>query len=152
MARLLNMVPTQTEATEMATAFITGRVDAMMTSPSGGAQNKAWDWSTHFYDVQGWLPKNVVAVNEAALKELDEPTRAGLLKASATAQTRGWQMSETDKKEGVDLLVKGGMKGIKPTPKLIEGLKATGTTLTEDWLKKAGSEGKALIDKYRASN
>jgi TRAP-type C4-dicarboxylate transport system substrate-binding protein len=152
MARLLNMVPTQTEATEMATAFITGRVDAMMTSPSGGAQNKAWDWSTHFYDVQGWLPKNVVAVNDAALKELDEPTRAGLLKASATAQTRGWQMSETDKQEGVDLLVKGGMKGIKPSPKLIEGLKATGTTLIEDWLRKAGSEGKVLIDKYRASN
>jgi TRAP-type C4-dicarboxylate transport system substrate-binding protein len=151
MARLLSMVPTQTEATEMATAFITGRVDAMMTSPSGGAQNKAWDWSTHFYDVQGWLPKNVVAVNEDAFKALDEATRAGLLKAAAAAEQRGWTMSEADKKEGVDLLVKGGMKGIEPSPKLVEGLKAVGRTMTDDWLKKGGAEGEAVIAKYRAS-
>lgn len=151
MARLLNMVPTQTEATEMATAFITGRVDAMMTSPSGGAQNKAWDWSTHFYDVQGWLPKNVVVVNEAAFKELDEATQAGLLKAADTAMKRGWEMSKADKKEGVDLLIKGGMKGIEPSPKLVEGLKAVGRTMTDDWIKKAGPEGAELIAKYRAS-
>lgn len=151
MARLLNMVPTQTEATEMATAFITGRVDAMMTSPSGGAQNKAWDWSTHFYDVQGWLPKNVIVVNEDAFNELDEATRAGLLKAAATAQERGWTMSEADHKEGIDLLVKGGMKGIEPNAKLVEGLKAIGRTMTDDWLKKAGADGEAVIAKYRAS-
>ena len=151
MARLLNMVPTQTEATEMATAFITGRVDAMMTSPSGGAQNKAWDWSTHFYDVQGWLPKNIIIVSEQAFQELDEATRAGLLKAAVAAQERGWQMSEADKKEGVDLLVKGGMKGIKPSSKLVEGLKAVGRTMTDDWLQKAGADGKAVIEKYRSS-
>lgn len=151
MAHLLSMVPTQTEATEMATAFITGRVDAMMTSPSGGAQNKAWDWSTHFYDVQGWLPKNVVVVNEGAFQELDEATRAGLRKAAETAHERGWKMSETDKKEGVDLLVKGGMKGIEPSPKLVEGLKAVGRTMTDDWRKKAGADGEAVISRYRAS-
>lgn len=151
MARLLSMVPTQTEATEMATAFITGRVDAMMTSPSGGAQNKAWDWSTHFYDVQGWMPKNAVALNEDVFKGLDEETRALLLKAAAAAQERGWAMSETDKKEGVDLLVKGGMKGIEPSTKLVEGLKAVGRVMTDDWLKKAGGDGEAVIAKYRAS-
>lgn len=151
MARLLSMVPTQTEATEMATAFITGRVDAMMTSPSGGAQNKAWDWSTHFYDVQGWMPKNAVALNEDVFKGLDEETRARLLKAAAAAQERGWAMSETDKKEGVDLLVKGGMKGIEPSTKLVEGLKAVGRVMTDDWLKKAGGDGEAVIAKYRAS-
>lgn len=152
MAALLGMVPTQTEATEMATAFITGRVDAMMTSPSGGAQNKAWDWSTHFYDVRGWAPKNVIAINEQVFQALDKPLQEALLKASADAEQRGWKMSEVDTQEGIDLLVKGGMKGIKPNPALIEGLKKVGEAMTQDWLKKAGPEGKAVIDAYRAGN
>ena len=150
MATLLGMVPTQTEATEMATAFITGRVDAMMTSPSGGAQNKAWDWSTHFYNVQGWLPKNVVVVNQRAFQQLDESVRAALLKAADTAQKRGWEMSKVDTQEGIDLLVKGGMQGITPSPELVDGLKKVGATMAEDWLAKAGPDGKALLADYRS--
>jgi TRAP-type C4-dicarboxylate transport system, periplasmic component len=149
MATLLGMVPTQTEATEMATAFITGRIDAMMTSPSGGAQNKAWDWSTHFYHVQAWLPKNVVVVNERIFQRLDKDVQAAVLQAAAKAEQRGWEMSEIDTKEGVDLLVKGGMKGITPSDELVAGFKKVGEQLTVDWLEKADADGKAVVEAYR---
>jgi TRAP-type C4-dicarboxylate transport system substrate-binding protein len=151
MARQLGMVPTQTEATEMATAFITGRVDAMMTSPSGGAQNKAWDWSTHFYNVQGWMPKNVVVVNAQVFQQLDKDTQTALLEAGEAAQKRGWEMSKADTQEGIDLLVKGGMQGIQPSPELIAGLKAVGATMTDEWVSKAGAQAKAVIDAYRSA-
>lgn len=150
MAGLLGMVPTQTEATEMATAFITGRVDAMMTSPSGGAKNKAWDWSTHFYDVQGWLPKNVVVVNEQAFQALDEDARDALLQAAETAEQRGWEMSRADHQEGIDLLIEGGMQGIEPSDELVEGLQEVGETMAEEWLEKAGSQGREIINEYRS--
>jgi TRAP-type transport system periplasmic protein len=150
MATILGMVPTQTEATEMATAFITGRVDAMMTSPSGGAQNKAWDWSTHFYNVQAWMPKNVIVGNERVFQQLDKDVQAGLLKAAEAAHERGWKMSQADTQEGIDLLVKGGMKGIEPSAKLTDGLKRVGATMTDEWLKKSGPEGAKIIEKYRA--
>jgi len=149
MAKLLGMVPTQTEATEMATAFITGRIDAMMTSPSGGAQNKAWDWSTHYYHVQAWLPKNVIVVNERVFQRLDEDVQQAVLAAAAQAEQRGWQMSETDTQEGLDLLVKGGMKGIEPSPALVDGFRKVGQALTDEWLKTAGDDGRAVVDDYR---
>jgi TRAP-type C4-dicarboxylate transport system substrate-binding protein len=148
MAKLLGMVPTQTEATEMATAFITGRIDAMMTSPMGGAGNKAWDWSTHFYNVQAWLPKNIVVVNERIFQRLDKDTQKVVLDAAAKAEKRGWEMSEIDTKEGVDLLVKNGMKGITPSPELIKELKKTGEALTAEWLKTASPESKAVVENY----
>ena len=148
MARQLGMVPTQTEATEMATAFITGRIDAMMTSPSGGAKNKAWDWSSHFYHVQAWLPRNIVVVNERIFNGLDEDVQEAVLQAAAKAEKRGWEMSRSDTQEGVDLLVEGGMKGITPTPELLDGFKKVGEQLVQEWLKNAGDEGKAMVEAY----
>jgi TRAP-type transport system periplasmic protein len=150
MAQILGMVPTQTEATEMATAFLTGRVDAMMTSPTGGAKNKAWDWSSHFYDVQGWLPKNVIIVNEQAFQALDEKVREGLLQAAEQAEKRGWEMSQLDHREGVDLLVEGGMQGIEPSEKLIEDLQEVGQTMTDEWVANASPEGRQVIEEYRS--
>lgn len=148
MARELGMVPTQTEATEMATAFITGRIDAMMTSPSGGAKNKAWDWSTHFYHVQAWLPKNLIVVNQRVFDRLDKDVQEAVLQAAAKAEKRGWEMSEADTKEGVDLLVQGGMKGITPSPELVKGFKEVGKSLTQEWVQNAGERGKAMVEAY----
>lgn len=148
MARQLGMVPTQTEATEMATAFITGRIDAMMTSPSGGAKNKAWDWSSHFYHVQAWLPRNIIVVNERIFDRLDKDVQEAVLQAAAKAEQRGWEMSKSDTQEGVDLLVEGGMKGITPSAELVEGFKDVGRVLVDEWLRNAGEEGKAVVDAY----
>ena len=42
-----------------------------------------------------------------------------------------------------------GMKVQAPSPELAAGFKKAGETLTEEWLKKAGAEGKAIVDAYR---
>ena len=41
------------------------------------------------------------------------------------------------------------MKVQPPGAKLKEGLAKIGETLTADWLKKAGADGKAVIDAYK---
>ncbi len=64
LAQLAKAVPTQVEVADLAQAFSTGRVDAMVTSPSTGYNNKAWDYLSNYYDVQAWLPKNIVVVNK----------------------------------------------------------------------------------------
>ena len=151
LATLLGMVPTQTEATEMATAFLTGRVDSMMTSPATGANNKAWDWVSYYYHVQGWLPKNIVVVNEKAFRRLDEKTQKVLLEAADKAVERGWKMSVEDTEKGVQRLKENGMKGIEPSAELKAGLKDIGRTMTQEWLKKTGKDGQEMIDTYRKS-
>ncbi|OCK10287.1 MULTISPECIES: hypothetical protein [Thalassospira] len=52
------MVGTQVEVPEIPTAFATGIVEAMMTSPSTGANSKAWDFVQNFYDVQACFRKH----------------------------------------------------------------------------------------------
>jgi TRAP-type C4-dicarboxylate transport system substrate-binding protein len=93
LANILGMVPTQVEAGDIPTAFATGRVSAMMTSPSTGVSSQAWDYTSVYVDVNAWLPKNVVFVNTEALNALPEDQRTALLEAAATAEARGWEMS-----------------------------------------------------------
>lgn len=151
LAQLAGAIPTQVEAAEVAQAFATGRVDAMMTSPSTGADSKAWDFVSNYYDVQAWLPKNIVFVNKRAFRALDSKAQRQVLEAAAAAETRGWQMSREETKEKTDLLRENGMNVAPPSPKLKDGLKAIGETMTEEWVAKAGEDGRAILKAYRES-
>jgi len=147
-AKLAGAVPTQVEVPDIPQAFSTGRVEAMITSPSTGANSKAWDFVKHYYDVQGWLPKNIVIVNKKAFRALDKKTQAVVLAAAKAAETRGLQMSMAETKEKTALLATNGMTVHKPSPELLKGLKAIGKQMTEEWEAKAGADGKAILKAY----
>jgi TRAP-type C4-dicarboxylate transport system substrate-binding protein len=104
---------------------------------------------THFYDAQVWIPKNVTFVNKAAFDKLPKDQQDAVLKAAATAETRGWKMWADKSGWYLDQLKSHGMKVQPPGAKLKEGLSKIGETLTADWLKKAGADGKAVIDAYK---
>ena len=108
LAKLAGAVPTQVEAPDIAQAFTTGRVEAMVTSPSTGANSKAWDFVKHYHDVQGWMPKNIVIVSKKALRGLDKATQKAVREAAAAAETRGWAMSKTETTEKTAVLAKNG--------------------------------------------
>lgn len=149
LAQLAGAVPTQVEAAEVAQAFATGRVDAMMTSPSTGADSKAWDFVDNYYDVQAWLPKNVVIVNKRAFRALDAETQKKVLAAAAAAEERGWRMSQEETAEKTELLQENGMNVAPPSPALKDGLEKIGETMTEEWVSRAGEDGRAVLDDYR---
>ena len=149
LAQLTNAVPTQVEVADLAQAFSTGRVDAMVTSPSTGYNTKAWDYLSHYYDVQAWLPKNIVVMNKRAFMRLDKETQKAVMDAAAKAEARGWKasMAETDvKTKG---LVENGIKVSAPSDALKGALVTVGQTMTEEWLAKSGAEGKALVTQYK---
>lgn len=150
MAQLLGMTPTQVEAGDIPTAFSTGRVAAMMTSPSTGVSSQAWDFTSHYIDVQAWLPKNMVFVNTSAFEALSEEEQAALWEAAADAEARGWEMSMAETQNQIARLQEAGMTVSTPSEALAEALAEVGTTMTDEWLAQAGPEGQALIDSYRA--
>src|SRR5215831_18309583 len=82
------------QAAELPQALATGVVNSFMTSAATGFDSKAWESMAYFYDSQAWIPKNVTFVNKAAFDALDKPTQEALLKAAATAETRGWKLAE----------------------------------------------------------
>jgi len=150
-AQLVGAVPTQVEVPDIPTAFSTGRVDAMITSPATGADTKAWDYLSHFNHAQLWLPKNMVIVSEKAFSRLDEATQQAVLDAAAEAETRGWEMSRQETDDALAVLKENGIEVSEPTPELADLLEEVGATMTEEWAGRAGDQGAAILEAYQAA-
>lgn len=148
LAQLTGAVPTQVEVPDLAQAFTTGRVNAMITSTSTGVNASAWDFLTHFYDVAAFLPKNVVAVNKASFDELDPETQKVVLQAAANAEKRGWEMSEKDHDLQRKTLEEKGIKVSNGSDALNASLHEYGKTMAAEWSKEAGAQGQEILDLY----
>lgn len=148
LAQLAGAVPTQVEVPDLPTAFSTGRVEAMITSPSTGANSKAWDYLDHYYDTQAWLPKNMVIVNKAAFDGLSDAEKAAVLEAAATAETRGWEASKKETADQTKVLADNGIKVAAPSAELQEALQKIGATMVDEWVASAGDDGKAIVDAF----
>jgi len=148
LAELLGALPTQVEVPDIPTAFGTGRVDAMITSPSTGANTRAWDYLTHFNHAQLWLPKNMVVVNAKAFNSLPEETRKALEDAAEAAEKRGWEASKAETEAKIKIMQDNGIEVSEPSPQLVRHLKKIGEAMTEEWLGRAGEDGQALLEAY----
>ena len=148
-AELAGMVPTQIEVADIPTAFATGRVQAMITSPSTGVDSKAWDYLDHYYDTQAWIPRNMVIVNQAALAGLAEPLRQAVMTAAAVAEKRGWQAARAETDAKTKLLTDHGIAVAPPSAELEAAFVAIGKTMTQEWQDAAGADGQALLGAYR---
>ena len=149
LAQLAGATPTQIEAPDIPTAFSTGRVDAMVTSPATGADTKAWDYLNHFNHAQLWLPKNMVIVNERAFSRLDEATRQAVLEAAKAAEDRGWEMSRKETEDALQTLRDNGITVSEPSEELAASLKQIGETMTEEWSQRAGKQGMQILQNYK---
>ncbi|MGB3224146.1 MAG: TRAP transporter substrate-binding protein [Desulforhopalus sp.] len=149
-ANKIGAAPTQVEVPDIPQAFATSRVEAMITSPSTGANSKAWDFVTHYTDIQAWLPKNIVVVNKKAFRKLDKETQEAVLTAAKAAEERGWEMSKQETIEQTAILKENGIIVVTPSDELMTGLKEIGASMLEEWKKDAGPEGAALLEAYRA--
>jgi TRAP-type C4-dicarboxylate transport system substrate-binding protein len=148
LAKLLGAIPTQVEVPDIPTAFGTGRVDAMITSPSTGANTRAWDYLSHFNHAQLWLPKNMVIVNDKAFNRLPEETQQAITKAASAAEKRGWEASKAETDAKIKIMEDNGIIVSEPSPALVKRLEKVGDTMTKEWLERAGEDGQALLDAY----
>jgi TRAP-type C4-dicarboxylate transport system substrate-binding protein len=137
------------QAAELSQALATGVVEAYMSSGSTGYDSKTYEHIKNFYDLQAWLPKNAVILNRKAFDALDKPTQDALLKTAAEAEKRGWKVSEEKNDWYKKALAEKGMRTLAPSAKLTQDFRQVGSIMLEDWLKKAGPEGRTVVDAYR---
>jgi len=149
-AELVAAQPVTVQAAEVSQALATGVIDSYMSSGATGYDSKTYEHLKHFYDTQAWLPKNAVIVNRAAFNALDKPSQAAVLKAAADAETRGWKVSEEKTGWYLDQLRQKGMSIDKPSEHLTADMRKVGNVMLAEWLRKAGVDGKKVIDQYRA--
>ena len=150
LAELMGAVPTTVQSAEVPQAFATGVVSAMVTSATTGNDTKAWDFTTHFYDVNAMNNKNMVIVNRAAFDSLSDEAQAAVLAAAAKAEARGWVMSNALQAGLTANLAANGMTVSPPGEQLLEELKAIGRQMVDEWLQKAGDRGAEFIAEYQA--
>lgn len=148
-AEIVGAQPVTVQAADLPQALATGVVNAFMTSGATGYDSKVWESLTHFYDTQAWIPKNITFVNKAAFDALDKPTQEAVLKAAKTAEERGWKVAQEKTKWYTEQMASKGMKVQPPSAELKSGLQKVGEQLTQDWLKKAGPDGQAIVDGYK---
>ncbi|MBE2257421.1 MAG: TRAP transporter substrate-binding protein [Candidatus Accumulibacter sp.] len=149
MIELMGAQPVTVQAAELTQALTTGVVSANITSASTGYDSKSWEQLGYYFDVQAWLPKNVVIVNQKQFDSLDKATRDALLKAGAAAELRGWKTSEEKTLWYVEQLKKNNMKVLPASADLHKDLVAVGDRMTKEWLEQAGADGQQVYDAYR---
>lgn len=164
LASSLGSIPTRLEVSEIPAAFQRGEIDAMMTSATTGATTKSWEYLNFFYDLQAWLPKNIVLVNSDAYNALPPDQREAVNTAASNARSNGWLLSQIDAVEAVKTLFENGMTVLTPgqdladtdsggamrevSPAVLDQLKAVGDAIKSKWLDSAGAEGEKLLKTY----
>ncbi|MCP3891763.1 MAG: TRAP transporter substrate-binding protein [Desulfobulbaceae bacterium] len=149
-ANKIGAAPTQVEVPDIPQAFATGRVEAMITSPSTGANSKAWDFVTHYTDIQAWLPKNIVVVSKKAFRKLAPEIQDAVLAAAEAAETRGWEMSRKETSAKTAILEENGIMVVTPSAELMDGLKDIGAKMIVGWKNDAGEDGDKVLEMYQA--
>jgi TRAP-type transport system periplasmic protein len=140
--------PVTIQLAELPAALATGGVDNFLTSSASGVDSKLYENVKNFYDVNAWLPRNVVVVNQKLFDSLDKATQDAVVAQAVAAETRGWTLSEQKDNEYMKELAAKGMKVDLTSTGLKKELKTIGEKMTADWLKTAGDEGKAVIDAF----
>lgn len=150
-AEYVGAQPVTIQLAELGQALATGTVDNFLTSSASGVDSKLYEHVKYFYDVNAWLPRNALVVNQKAFDGLDKTTQATVVKVAAAAQARGWKISDEKDGEYLKELQAKGMAVDRGSDVLKRELKIIGGRMTSDWLRSAGDEGKAVIDAYKAA-
>lgn len=148
-AQMLKAQPTTIQLAELGQALATGTVENFLTSSASGVENKLFEQTKFFYTVNAWLPRNATVVSQKSFDALDKATQDAVLKAAASAETRGWAISEQKDADFVKELAAKGMKIAAPSDAVRKELMTIGETMTADWLKTAGADGQAIVDAFR---
>ncbi len=149
-AELTGMAPTKIEAAEISQAFSTGAVESMITSPTTGKNKKIWENGVkYFYDIAAWFPKNMVIVHRGAWNKLDSATQDLIMSEAAIAEKKGWDLSKKGNVADKKALADAGMKVGKVNSALEKHFQKVGSTMAEEWKKKAGERGAAVLADYK---
>lgn len=148
-AELVGAQPVTIQAADLPQALATGVVNSMITSGATGYDSKVWESLSHFYDTQAWLPKNMVFVNLAAFRKLDDASQKALSDSARIAEERGAKMSQEATAFYFKELAAKGMKVQPPGAAFKADLLKIGETLTAEWIKRAGADGQSIVDAYK---
>ena len=151
LAELIGMLPVKIELAEANQAFADGIVDSMVSSSSAGYDYKVWQNLSYFYEVDAWLPRNYVMINSGKWSGVSETNKNIIRGCAELAEYTGFWRSKENTSFSLQGLREGGMTVVKANPAMKGELEKIGKAMTAEWLEATGSEGKAILDAFMAS-
>ncbi|EPJ44838.1 MAG: peptide ABC transporter solute-binding protein [Osedax symbiont Rs2] len=149
LSELMGMQPVQVEAAELSQALATGVVESMISSGSTGYDKKVWEQLTHFYDVNAWLPRNYIFVNQDAWNSLDQSTQSIVKGMAMLAEQAGTAKAQQLSDWYISQLSANGMKTQPAEGQLLSDLQSIGKTMAQEWQQAAGESAATILNNYK---
>lgn len=151
LSRLVELMggnPTTVQTPEIQQAFSTGIIDAMITSASTGTSSQVWDYLDYYYDIQAWIPKNMVIANKEVFEGLPKALQENILQAAAQAEERGWKMSEQETIDKTQELIDHKVHVLQPSHAFNDGLLVIRKKMLAEWAHEAGMHGEKILKAF----
>lgn len=149
LAELAGMVPVRVETPELAAAAAERRIDLVFTSAAQGLDTQLHESLPYYYEVNAWLPRNVVFMHRATHERLPAAQREALAKVARQAEERGWAASASFARSTTETLVK--LRGVKLgslTPNVRLRLERVGNQIAGETLRGGGADLLALTGTF----
>lgn len=147
-AQLLGAEPVDVPMVDVGRALAEGRIDTMITSAVTGVENQVWGHVKHYYDINAWIPKNIVFVRTALLDALAPAAREAVFTTARTAEARGWAASRDVARSSVQELQRQGVQVDPVHPHLVRDLKRLGERFSLEWIRAVGREANEIFIPY----
>ncbi|HSH89124.1 MAG TPA: TRAP transporter substrate-binding protein [Ramlibacter sp.] len=147
-AELMKAQPVDVAMVEVNKALAEGRMDNMITSAVTGVENKVWGPIRHYYEINAWFPKNIVFVNAKAFDALKPGVKQAVLKAAASAETRGWAKSQAVMMDSTNELRANGIKVERVSGEFDHEIKRLGEKFSREWVRSVGNEANNIFIPY----
>ncbi|MBX9702120.1 MAG: TRAP transporter substrate-binding protein [Acetobacteraceae bacterium] len=150
LAELLGAQPVVVQQAEVPQAFAAGIINVMITSAATGVDTSAWDYTRYATFMGMTYVRNAILVNTRALMALEEPVRAAMVAAARAAGERSPGLGQESERTMTARLRQQGMVLPEIDPAFLADLRGLGARMAEEWAQKAGPEGRAALERYRA--
>ncbi len=132
-------------------ALATGTIDSVLTSTTSAVAGKFWEVLTDTTLVNFAIPLNMININLDTFHGLSEAQQQALVDLGREMEKKWWNEAELTMDNEIKLLREHGMEVHEDvSPELAARLKESGEFIIEDWLEKVGSDGREILNTFKA--
>lgn len=123
-----------------------GSMTAVLSSGDGGAGRKLWEYLPHFTEISYAYPLSLAFVSASAYEALPAEAKAAVDAAAAETEARQWATIRGRLDVNYARMRENGVKiADRIEISLADALKQAAAPVIEDWAKKAGPDGAAVL-------
>ena len=146
----LGAMPVQVSFSDAIPQLRSGALDAVLSSCDGGAGARLSEVLKHFTEINYAMTMSMVTLNLDAWNGLAPDLRVGVLEAAAATRERQWLEIQTRVAANYERMRAAGVTITTDLPPgYRETLQRAGQAAVDEWLKKMGPDGAAILEAYK---